>query len=267
MPLVVPADRAERFQSAIDSGADAVVLDLADTVAPDSKADARARLPAHLARLGPSNTALLSRINARGTPWFGEDLIAVAQIEGLEGIVLPKAETVVDIERIRKVVGDSVVIVALIETAKGLRAAEDIAKAADRLAFGAMNYALDLAMPHSAEALLHARSSLVLASRLAGLPAPIDGATLDLRDDFGTEADARYAASLGFAGTLLIHSDQIEPARRGFGPTNSQLQWAAAIVERSQAEVTSPANAPIVDVSAILQAERILRRFAAGRTF
>lgn len=267
LPLLVPADRPERFQQSIDSGADALVIDLEDTVADDSKIDARARLAGHLARLRPSNTALLIRTNARGTPWFGEDLIAVVQIEGLEGILLPKAEAAVDIERIRKVVGDSVVIVALIETAKGLRAAEDIAKAADRLAFGAIGFALDLLMSHTQEGLLQARSSLVLASRLAGLPPPIDGATLDRREDFHTEGDVRYAASLGFSGALLIHPDQIAPARRGFVPTNSELQWAATVIERSQAEVTLPADAPIIDQSVLRQAERILRRFAAGRTF
>ena len=203
--------------------------------------------------------AALVRINAPGTAWFDADLDAIAALDGLDGIVLPKAQSAAELERVRRVL-PGIPIIALIETARGLHAVDDVAATASRLAFGSVDYAVDLGIAHIPEALGHARSSLVLASRVAGLPAPIDGATLELRNAERIEADARYAASLGFSGKLLIHPEQVAPARRGLAPTDAEVRWARTVVERSQSQSAVAIDGAMIDVPVVKQAERVLGR-------
>ena len=253
-PLFVPGNRPERFAKAAASGADAVIIDLEDAVAPEEKE--RARQEAASASL-PGMTVLV-RINASGTPWHAEDLAALAGAS-IQGIILPKAEDPATLATLRALLPDGAVVVALIESALGLAGARTLARAAGRLAFGSMDFAADLGCAHTREALLMARQELVLASRLAGLPAPIDGVTAAIGDDALTEADGRHAAGLGFGGKLLIHPRQVAPALRGFAPDADEVAWARRVLGAG-GDGAVKVDGMMIDAPVRVRAERILAR-------
>ncbi|MBL6750663.1 MAG: hypothetical protein ISP90_09075, partial [Nevskia sp.] len=186
-PLFVPADRPERFAKAAASGADAVILDLEDAVAPAAKAGARANLAAH----GVAGVPVVIRINAQGTADFAADLAALRGAS-FDAVMLPKAEDAAQVAALHAGLGRQVTVLALVESARGiaglapLLAAPGVAQAA----FGSLDFALDLGCTPSWEALLMARSQLVLYSKLAGLAPPLDGVTTSLDDAALVEAEA-----------------------------------------------------------------------------
>jgi citrate lyase subunit beta/citryl-CoA lyase len=151
-------------------------------------------------------------------------------------------------------------VLALLESARGVGAARMLAAECGRLAFGSIDYAADLGAGHTRESLLLARAELALASRLAGLPGPIDGVTQAIDDAAAIEGDAAYAASLGFAGKLLIHPKQVAPAARGFRPPDAEIAWAQRVVAAMQDSAVAVVDGAMVDAPVRLRAERILRR-------
>ena len=169
-PLFVPANRSDRFGKAAASAADAIILDLEEAVAPEDKVGARAALTT-----GFTAKPVIVRINAAGTRWHGDDLRAVAGL-ACAAVMVPKAERA----DVLSALALSRPIIALIETAQGIAHARAIAgtPGVGRLAFGSVDYAADLGCAHAREALASARAELVLASRLAGIPPPLDGVTL-----------------------------------------------------------------------------------------
>ncbi len=224
--LFVPGDRRERFAKAASSGAGAVILDLEDAVAPANKDAARVMLAT-----GFGNVPVLVRINARGTPWHAADLAAVAALD-LAAIVLPKAEMDGALDAIHAGLAGRLPVIALIETARGLADARAITAhpAVARIAFGSIDFCADLGCAHEREALLSARSELVLASRLGGLPAPIDGVTTAIDNAILITDDARYGRMLGFGGKLCIHPKQIDPVRAGYAPDEAEIAWAERVL-------------------------------------
>lgn len=259
LPLFVPADRPDRYGKAFAAGADAVILDLEDAVAPNNKAKARAALVAALGALASAPCPVLVRVNAAGTPWHAEDLAAVAPLP-LAGVVLPKAEAGGAVRAAAEATGRPVL--ALIESARGVAAVREVAEAAARLAFGSIDLAADLGCDDARDALLAHRSALVLACRLVGRPAPLDGVTPGYRDGAPVENDARYAATLGFGGKLLIHPAQIAPARAGFAPSAAELAWAERVLAAARDGRAVAVDGAMVDAPVRLRAEAIVRRSA-----
>lgn len=258
MALFVPATRPDRFAKALSAGADAVIIDLEDAVGHAEKAAARDALAASL----PTSGTILLRINAAGTPWHEGDL-DVARGLPLAGVVLPKAESRADAERVAARVGDQCAVVALIESARGLAEARAIAAAprVARLAFGSIDFAADLGCAHTQQALLAARSELVLASRLAGLAGPIDGVTTRVDDEMLAEDEAAYGADLGFAGKLCIHPAQVAPVLRGFAPGPDEVAWANRIIAAlAEGGSVVTVDGAMVDAPERLRAQRILAR-------
>jgi citrate lyase subunit beta/citryl-CoA lyase len=250
-PLFVPGDRPERFAKAAASGADAIIIDLEDAVAPERKAAARAALqPEDL----PPGISVFVRVNALGTPWHDADVAALAGL-GLTGVMLPKAEAGAAISALAAALPGKAII-ALVESANGLAAAREIAACAGRLAFGSIDYCADLGMAHGREMLLSARAEIVLASRLAGLPAPLDGVCTSIDAAAEVEEDARYARAFGFGGKLCIHPQQIAPTRAGFAPTAAQIDWAERVLAAGGGAVT--VDGKMVDAPVRLQARQIL---------
>ena len=265
LALFVPANRPERLARAATSGADAVIVDLEDAVAEAEKADARAALVSVLSQTR-FEVPILVRINGAATPHWQADMEALAGL-AIDGIMLAKSESVADLGSTRSQAGTTAII-ALIESAIGLANARDLARAADRLAFGSLDFAGDLGLAHQPDALLTARSELVLASRLAGIPAPIDGVTTAVRDSDAVRGDAQYAASLGFAGKLLIHPAQVGPALRGFSPDASSVDHArrmlAACGENAGQFEGRMVDAPVLAAAKarVAAADRISARIA-----
>jgi citrate lyase subunit beta/citryl-CoA lyase len=252
--LFVPADRPERYGKAASSGADAIIIDLEDAVAPDAKWAAREAL----CRAGalPAGAEILVRANARGTEWHDADVAAITGL-GLAGIVLPKAE---DAGYISDLYGRTKLpVTALIETARGLSACREISRAAGvaRLAFGSIDFCADIGAAHMRDALLAARSEIVLASRLGNLPPPIDGVTTSIEDAALIEDDARYAHALGFGGKLCIHPKQISSARRGFAAGADEIAWAQRILAAPEGGAVA-AGGMMIDAPVRARARRIL---------
>jgi len=226
VPLFVPAHRPERFAKAAAAMPDAVILDLEDAVPTDAKEAARAAL-----RHDFTGLPVLVRINGAGTPWHAEDLAAAARLAPA-AVMLPKAERCEDLAAAAAMLGPSIPIVALVETAAGIAGARTVAShpAVARLAFGSMDFCADLGCAHTREPLLPARMELVLASRLAGRTPPLDGVTTAIGDPAMAQEDARHARALGFCGKLAIHPSQIGAIRDGFQPDTAEMAWAEAVL-------------------------------------
>jgi len=259
--LFVPADRPERYAKALASGADVVIVDLEDAVAPAAKAGARAALAAWL-DAGGSGIAV--RINDAASAAFVDDLALVAR-PGVAAVVVPKAERAADLAHVR-VAAPHAALVPLIETAAGIDRAREIANALGvvRLAFGSIDLQLDLGIEESegGDELLVFRAELVLASRLAALDAPVDGVSAAIDDATAVEADARRARRLGFGAKLCIHPRQVAAVHAAFAPSAAELAWADRVVAAVAAAHGGAVavDGKMVDKPVVLRAEALLAR-------
>lgn len=201
-----------------------VILDLEDAVSPDQKAAARESVAASL----NSGSEAIVRINAEGTPWFEADLRLICAL-GIRAVVLPKAESAATVAKIALATG---AVIPLIETAMGISQAREIARqpGVDRLAFGSIDFKVDLGISGDDQALNFFRSELVLASRLAGIQAPIDGVTDALDDAEAVRRDAERAKRFGFGAKLCIHPKQVAVVNAAFAPSQDEVEWARRVV-------------------------------------
>jgi citrate lyase subunit beta/citryl-CoA lyase len=224
--LFVPADRPERYAKALASGTDVVIVDLEDAVAPADKIAARAALASWLAT-SDGHAMVVVRINGVDTPWFQADRALVAGSSRVSSVMLPKADG-----RSPWTAFEGKPILALVETAAGIDALRLIAGApgVHRLAFGSIDLQLDLGVEGDDDALLHFRSQLVLASRIANLPAPVDGVCTSINDAQAVALHVQRARRLGFGGQLCIHPSQVAAVNAGFRPSAEQLDWARRVV-------------------------------------
>jgi citrate lyase subunit beta / citryl-CoA lyase len=263
--LFVPGDRPDRHAKAAVSGADAVIIDLEDAVAAEGKESAR---QAMVAGLTSGTLRALVRVNAAGTGWFADDLAALATVaarpgHGLAGVMVPKAaDAALVAEVVARLAG--LPLVALVESAVGVVRARELASVpgVTRLAFGALDFAADLGADVDAVTGQVARAEVVIASRAAGLPGPLESPSTDLRDLDRIEATSRAARQLGFAGRLCIHPVQLVPVRAGFAPTPAEVEWARSIVVVG-AGVERVAD-QMVDRPVLERARRILRLAGAS---
>jgi len=266
--LFVPADRPERHARALAAGAGGVIVDLEDAVAPERKASARESLAASFAALPQAGRQrLLVRINASGTPWHDDDRTAVATLvaQGLiAAVVLPKAERAGDLRQLAEAIGATGLLVPLIESAAGLAAVDELAAAPQvlRLAFGNLDFQADVGLACDADEaeLVPVRLALLLATRRAGLPAPIDGVTADWRDAQRLAADTARARRGGFGAKLCIHPDQVAPVHAALGPSTDELAWARRVVDaiRSAGGGVVSLDGRMVDAPVVRLAERLL---------
>jgi citrate lyase subunit beta/citryl-CoA lyase len=257
--LFVPADRPERYAKALASGADAVIVDLEDAVAPAAKDGARAALAAWLDG-GGSGVAV--RINDAASAAFAGDLALVAR-PGVAAVVLPKAERVDDLARVRAA-APAAALLPLVETAAGIANARALARAegVERLLFGSIDLQLDLGIEGDGDELLAFRSELVLASRLAGIAAPVDGVCTVLDDAAALDADTRRARKLGFAGKLCIHPRQVAVVHAAFAPGADEIAWAKRVVAAAEASAGGAVavDGAMVDRPVLLRAQGVLAR-------
>ncbi|RSZ39654.1 MULTISPECIES: CoA ester lyase [unclassified Variovorax] len=266
--LFVPADRPERHARALATGAGGVIVDLEDAVAPERKMAAREALAASFAALPDMDRQrLLVRVNAAGTPWHDDDCAQAAALVArglIAGVVLPKAERAADLSRLAQAIGPQGVLVPLIESAAGLAAVDELAAASQvlRLAFGNLDFQADLGMACDADEaeLVPVRLALVLASRRAGLSAPIDGVTPDWRDAARLAADTARARRGGFGAKLCIHPDQVVPVHAALGPSADELAWARRVVDaiRASGGGVVSLDGRMVDAPVVRLAERLL---------
>lgn len=269
--LFVPATRPERVAKALASGADAVIVDLEDAVAATDKERARLALLPILQTLAPAQRSrLLVRMNGAASPWHAADIAALAEWarHGLGGVVVAKAETVAGLAEVAAATGPACALLPLIESVAGLDAVDALAASAQvlRLVFGHLDFQVDAGLacgPDEAE-LLSVRLSLVLASRRAKLPAPVDGVSPDLQDSSQLVADGARARRSGFGAKLCIHPLQVSVVNAAFAPSAIELDWARRVVEgfANAGGGVFSLDGKMVDAPVLLLAERTLARAA-----
>jgi citrate lyase subunit beta / citryl-CoA lyase len=262
--LFVPGDRPERFAKALASGADAVVLDLEDAVAPAAKAAARDAVAALLAATDTPERWVV-RINDESTPWFDDDL-AMLRMRGARSVLLPKAERVQTVQRVRGAC-PQIALLALIESARGVLGAEALAAepGVQRLVFGTIDYALDMDLQGELATTLgldHAASRLALVSRAAGLAPPVAGITVALDDEAALREDMQRAMAHGFAAKLCIHPKQVAALHALLAPSADELAWAERVLAAAQAAAGAAAqlDGRMIDKPVIERARRIVQR-------
>lgn len=238
--LFFPADRPDRYAKALATGADAVCIDLEDAVGPGRKDDGRAAAVELLARPAPAATTRLVRMNAPGTAEADADLEALVAASGrghsADALVVPK---VASAEELRRIVsawgrrrGSAPRVIPLVETAQGLEAAAQVARAEKVAAvlLGGVDLATELGCEIGWDELLYARARLVHATALARVPA-IDMPFLDVHDTAALAEEARRAARLGMRGKIAIHPAQVATIQAAFSPGPEAVARARAVVD------------------------------------
>lgn len=273
--LFVPGDRPERFAKAAASGADAIILDLEDSVAPSAKAAARAAVAAYLAE--PAGVIRFVRVNPLGSVDLDADLDAA---RGADGVMLPKAEGARDIAALVERMGDSVVPILPVatETPRAVFALGDYGAVADRLA-GLTWGAEDLPAAIGASAARESdgrytppyevvRTLALMGAHAAGVEA-IETVYPAIRDSDGLAAYATRGARDGFTGMMAIHPAQVATINAAFTPSAQALAEARAIVAAFAASPGAGAlqlDGRMIDAPHLKQAQAILARAGdAGR--
>ncbi len=254
--LFVPANRPDRVDKAIATGTDQVIVDLEDAVGSSEKDSARQ----NLTTLEPRR-ALCIRINDESTPFFDADLAAVSALSWVAAVVVPKVSSATQVQLVLERLRPGVAVLALIETARGVRDADEIAQSgAAALLLGTADYAADLGASPSRELYGYARARLVVASAAAGLSAPIDGPTLDVGNPEQLRSDAEFSRSLGMGGKLCIHPSQISTVRSVFAPDDDQQVWAKAVLEGFEANGGNVfvLDGQMIDAPLVTRARRLL---------
>ena len=259
--LFAPGNEERKLQKALAAGADAVVADLEDAVPPGEKEAARV-VARRVLEGTPTRSLVAVRPNAVGTAHWEADLAAVSGLE-LDALVLPKATP----EAVTALGPDGPPVIAIVETALGLRQAYETARLprVAALVLGAVDLGAELGLEARADGqeVLYARSQLVIDSGAAGIRSPFDLVHLDIRDDEGLEAEARLARSLGFRGKACIHPAQIEIVNRVFSPTKEEQERARRVIEAYEHALADgrgvvALDGEMIDLPVVERARRVL---------
>ena len=248
--LFTPANVPRRVEKALTLPADAVILDLEDSVAPADKAPSRRAIVDALAK--PRQALLYVRVNAPSTPWCFRDLVETVR-QGLDGVVVPKIESAADLhaidwlmtnlERRHRLAEGALDLMPQIETATGVQRVDRIVQArrlrpyhapwrVKRLAFGAADYAHALGLSPTLDEpeLAEARARIVLSSRAAGLENPIDSPWFHFNQPEAFARALERSRRGGFQGRCCVHPDQIAPVNRAYSPNSAEVAAAERIV-------------------------------------
>ncbi|WHY71466.1 HpcH/HpaI aldolase/citrate lyase family protein [Fictibacillus enclensis] len=273
--LFVPPVSSEMIDKALKSEADHVIIDLEDAVALGEKEEAGKRtLQKLLDRT--SNKAVCIRINDITTPFWRKD-VEIAIEGNADSIIIPKAESGANIQVVceymeerlnRRKISYSPEVMPLVETARGVHEAYEIAsshRSVSRLLFGSVDFSLDVGCEPdgNGEELLFARSQIVIASRAAGIEAPVDTVFTDIKNEEGLRNETLRSKRLGFRGKLAIHPKQLPVIHQVFSPTQKEVEEAEAIVHAfEEAELRGLASLSLggkmIDYPVYKKAKRLL---------
>lgn len=280
--LYAPGSNRRVMAKALGAGADAVILDLEDSVAPEDKRAAREEVAAVIAdagslRVGPGE--LHVRINHGA---HGPDLDDVRAItaRGLTGIRVPKIGSAAEVHAVAAVLDEleraagiqpgRVRLYLSIETAAAALASAELAAAprVARLVFGATDFLADIASPGTTDgpATALARGMLVLASRAAGIGAPVDCVHTALDDEDGLRRGARAARELGFFGKSVIHPRQIAVVHEVFSPDDAELARARRVIAHVEAHGSGATqlDGELIDAAVVARAYRVVAMSETG---
>ena len=265
--LFVPAVRPDRFPKALATGADAVCIDLEDGVAPGAKETAREQALALLAAREPTAAEVSLRINDAKTPLGQTDLAALVDSGTRpDALMLPKVAGADEIRAVDAALargGGALPLIVQLETAAGLLAAAEIATASPHVStvfFGAIDLSADLGCAVEWEALLYARSRVVLAAGAAGVSA-LDSPFMDVPALDALAEETSRVRRLGFSGKAAIHPTQVPVIQKAFAPSAAETAWARKIVaeyERQQGGVLL-VEGQLIELPVVRSARRTLR--------
>lgn len=270
------------MSKALDSGADAVILDLEDSVPVSAKAEARvlvAKVIAEVAARKAAAPVVIVRTNGATTGLLADDLTAIVRA-GLDAVLLPKAETVAeistlaaDLDRLEAAAGmraGSVEIILQIESALGVYRCFDLIQASPRVTAtcvgsardGDLQTSLGCSWSIDGPELLYSKSKVLLDTRAAGAY-PLDGVFADLSDEEGLIRDSVLSSRIGYLGRTVIHPKQIAPVRKSYAvPEADIIYYREVVSEFEAAEKTGAAaitvNGKLVDYAMYQRAKRVL---------
>ena len=258
--LYVPGDRPDRFDKAVASGADIVILDLEDAVGPDHKVEARSNVVWWLRARNPRMRTVQVRVNAAETPWHLDDVTALPDDVPIR---LPKVESATALA-----VLEGRTVHALIESATGLERAYDIAShpLVATVALGEADLVADTGVVAEV-GLDWMRTRLVVAARAADLPAPLMSAYADIPDLQGLAESCKRGRELGFWGRTAVHPSQIAVIASAFTVEESDARWARSVVEAVEAASGGVAvldSGAMVDEAMVRRARELLARGRAA---
>ena len=273
--LFAPGNHPRKVEKVFDAGADAVILDLEDAVAISEKVATRAVVVEALQ--APRTCRGYVRVNALDTEFTFGDIEAVVA-PGVDGVILPKVERQADLqmvdwmitslERQRGLTAGAIDLIPIIETGKGIANVREICGAGGRLkriSFGAGDYTRDMGMEWTLEEgeLAHARSEVVLASRINELEPPIDTVFIHIREDEHFRNSADLVRQMGFQGKLCIHPNQVPIANAAFTPSEEDVAWSRKVIAAfEEAEAAGSASIQVegyfVDYPIVVKAERVV---------
>ena len=271
--LFAPGNHERRVEKALGLGADVVILDLEDAVAISEKKSTRELINKTLEQ--PRNCAVFVRVNAYDTEFCYGDICSIVS-ENLDGIVLPKLESLEDLRSIDWLLGNleqerglpngSIDLMPIIETAVGLVNIREIARAdtrVKRLAFGGGDYTRDLGMEWTLkeDELLPVRSEMVLASRFGKLEPPVDTVFIHIKEHDAFRSSCSNILGLGFQGKMCIHPDQVPVTNETFTPDPEEVKWSQRVIDEfAKAEKAGIASIQIdgyfVDYPIVEKAQR-----------
>ncbi len=280
--LFVPADGGSKLDKAFASGADAVIVDLEDSVSLDNKPVARD----NLSKLPVSPVPYYVRTNAVETGLLWEDVVAAGQAP-VVGVIIPKAEDPVVMSQVDGALTvlemttdkprGSVTIIPLIESGLGVRLTYEMAKASDRVEcvmFGGGeqgDLVADLGVEWTPDGtgLMQARSQVLLSSRAAGVPYPMEAVFMDFRNQDGLRVESELARTLGYVGKVAIHPAQIPVINEVFTPSAEVVEYQRKVLaafEEAEAEgkASIAVDGKMVDYAVARVARAILARADAA---
>jgi citrate lyase subunit beta/citryl-CoA lyase len=270
--LYSPPNRADRILKAQSYGADAVIYDLEDAVAPSDRPTARANLLAALS--GFVRTAdtphLQVRVNPVGTADFERDVEMVHAIPAVQSIRVPKVDSARDVDAVARVVDERLGVHALVETALGVQNLAEIC-AHDRVSGVSLGEGdLRAALRVSGEVVLdQVRGALVIALAAAGKPSPMGAASLNIKDHQALLADTQHLARLGFLGRTAIHPAQLGYIRAAFRPDPVEYERARAVLdsladaEDAAQNASALADGTFIDRPVVLRAQQVVELWNA----
>ncbi|MEM8743045.1 MAG: CoA ester lyase [Pseudomonadota bacterium] len=272
--LYMPASNERALEKAKSLDIDAVIIDLEDSVAPDAKPDARAQALAAVRTGGYGRREVLIRVNAPGTEWGRDDLLAAAS-SGADAVCVPKVESVEQLEAIRAALAEGgapaeTAIWAMIETPLAILNVEGIAQAGpgDRhavsaLLLGTNDLAKETRAAQTADRapMLSWISRCVVAARAYKLDI-LDGVYNNFRDEDGFRRECEQGRDLGMDGKTLIHPNQIGPCNDIFTPSTGEIAWSRKVI----AAFDEPQNAGKGVITLEGQMVELLHRDMARRT-
>lgn len=274
--LFVPGNQQRRIEKAHSIPADALTLDLEDSVPPSEKDAARQMVAASIYGLASDGQEVFVRTNSLPTLYAISD-IKVVVTRGLRGICLPKSESADDIHKADALITDaekeagleagSIRLLPLIETPKGIINAYEVASASPRIlgvGFGAEDYALEMGINRTREGteIYYPRVVVALACHAANVLA-IDSVYTDVRDKEGLIRETRLVKQMGFQGKFVIHPDQVSPVNQNFIPSEEETGYARRVVEAfevavTQGQASTPLDGKMIDAPVAERAKKLL---------